>query len=353
MTLVWKEAPSNPVIEEQAIERAKAFRGVGLDARVVFGLRAADLSSANGFGSNVSAVGAGGGGSLVRLAVRTIDSSQATTARGRPVLICRGALVAAAALLARSYSNSSWAIVHDARAWYAAFSRDRGDGLAKRLGKNAIERFAFRFSDRNVVVSQALLGVAIARGAAPSLTSVIPPWIRQDTTTSASSDADVLYVGNSWHTAYQPETLVRPFLQELARALPDTMLGWLDAAADPVGEQLAANLWRRSVPPEVVAHYLRGASVSLLIREPSLTNATAAPTKAAQYFAAGCGVVTTPFPPAVAELCHVTGNGRVVSDLDPKLWAQAVRELMAKGDRRRLDLRDSTLDSWQSLIHSL
>src|SRR6185312_73893 len=67
--------------------------------------------------------------------------------------------------------------------------------------------------------------------------------------------------------------------------------------------------WRRSVDPDTLGPYLARARAALLIREASGTNAAAAPTKAFQYLTAGIAVVTTPHPPAVAELCRQLGRG--------------------------------------------
>src|SRR5262249_40927917 len=40
VTAVWKEPPSNPVIREQVLLRASAWRSLGFDARVALGIDA-------------------------------------------------------------------------------------------------------------------------------------------------------------------------------------------------------------------------------------------------------------------------------------------------------------------------
>jgi Glycosyl transferases group 1 len=350
VSLAWKEPPSSPVVFEQVIERGRAMREAGFAARAVFGLVDTDRSLTANFGEDVTLVTASGAGSLVML-VRRMMASAGTDCERSPILICRGAFVAVAALTARKISGADWVIVHDARGWYAREGIEKKDGLAARQGKPLIERFAFRRSDYNVVVSEALLGIALSLGANPASTRVIPPYTRLAGTSAEPppDPADVLYVGDSRHP-YQSEALVAPLLQSLASAKPETTFGWLDNAGPAEPEAIAANLWRRRIPHDQVESYLHRALVGLVIREPTVTNGVAFPTKALQYLTAGCAVVTTPYPPAIGEICRVTGSGRVVQSFEPEAWAQAVTELINHHPRRPLEFGSSVAASWTELL---
>jgi glycosyltransferase involved in cell wall biosynthesis len=152
---------------------------------------------------------------------------------------------------------------------------------------------------------------------------------------------------------YQSERVVGPLLRSLANAMPQITFGWLDNAASPEPEAIAVNLWRSHIPQEQVENYLQRASVGLVIREPTVTNGVAFPTKALQYLSAGCGVVTTPYPPAIGEICRVIGSGRVVQSLDPKVWAQAITELINDPTRGPLELGSSVAASWTELLRAM
>lgn len=355
VSLAWGEGPSDPLIGEQVIDRSLAFRGAGFDSSVLLGLPAPESESAGL--ETVTLVRGKGFGALVRI-IRGRMANLPERPGQAPVLVCRGALTAAAALLARASSaQARWAIVHDARGWYEAEGADKGDDRLRSGAKHVIEQLAFRHSDHNVVISEGLLGVGLARGASPETCSVIPQW--QARFTGAGPDqgaqgvglppsAEVLYVGNSWH-GHQADELVRPLLRGIAERLPQVVIGWLDAAAT-VPESVAPNLWRRSVAPEQVAAYLQRASVGLLIRQPTSTNAVAVPTKAAQYLAAGCGIVTSEYPPSIANLCIATQRGRVVSGFDPRDWSEAVAIVLEAPRQAGLDWRSDVIGAWQRIL---
>ena len=351
VTLVWKESPTNPLIREQVLERSQAFRSIGLESSVVLGLDADDIPP-DPIGPHVEVSRAGGLASLVRLARRTM--SRPAGSGPRPVLICRGALVASAALIARR--GRDWAVVHDARGWYAAESIDKQERRGRTMTKRMVERHAFRQSDQTVCVSQALLGIALAEGADPARTSVIPPFVAPAEVDAVSGEdadrCDVLYVGNSW-LPYQARPLIEPLLAGIADAIPEAQFCWLDAAAPADPERLAPNLSRRSVSFEEVPGYLRRAKVALLMRTPAGVNAAAAPTKATQYLAAGCRIVSSDYPPSIAELCRVTGRGRAVRGMDPVTWSDAVRQELALEPVEGLHLGDSVVENWDQILGSV
>jgi glycosyltransferase involved in cell wall biosynthesis len=206
-----------------------------------------------------------------------------------------------------------------------------------------------------VVVSQPLLGVALAYGADPGRVMIIPQYVEpfQPSEEPLPAEPDVLYVGNSMH-AYQGVELILPLIRGLAERMPAVTFGWLDSGL-PNGseEKIAPNLWRRSVSPDTLGGYLQRARAALLIREASGTNAAAAPTKAFQYLSAGIAVVTTPHPPAVAELCRQQGRGRVVYSLEPADWAEAVGAVLSANSRKSFDVHAQSIEAWAALLRGL
>ncbi|HXD58512.1 MAG TPA: glycosyltransferase [Thermoleophilaceae bacterium] len=351
VTAVWKEPPSNPVIREQVLLRAAAWRELGFDARVALGIDASarDLEVLEATGVPWSVFKPAGMPSLMRFV------GQVMREQGGGILVCRGALVAAAALLARKRIAQRWLILHDARGWYTAESETKREGRARRRAKRAVETAAFRGADHSVVVSQPLLGVGLAYGADPARVTIIPQYVEpfRPAEEPLPAEPDVVYVGNSMH-AYQSVELILPLLEGLAERMPDVTFGWLDSGlASGSEEKVSPNLWRRSVDPDTLGPYLARARAALLIREASGTNAAAAPTKAFQYLTAGIAVVTTPHPPAVAELCRQEGRGRVVYSLDPGDWAEAVGAVLSTNSRESFDAHGQSIDAWAALLRAL
>lgn len=350
VALVWREAPATPLIEEQIIERHRALRELGFDARVVFGLRAHQLPK--GTDPGITAERCQNFGSLVQLAGRAIAGAQSDSGKP-PILLCRSAAPTVAAMTARALHRLPCKVVHDCRGWESAQAREEGRAVA-RMRKAALERIALRGANHNVVVSATLMGVALSLGARPATTTLIPPLARPRTAGAhGDQPAQVIYVGDS-RAFYQSRDVLQPFLVSLAERVPAATFGWLDVAASGEPEWLRENLWRRSLPPEAVASQLEQASVALLIRARSRTNAVAAPTKAGQYLTAGCRILTTPFPVATAEICTTTGAGRVLRSLDSDEWAQAVRGSLDADQRNApADLYGRVIDRWSDLLRSL
>jgi Glycosyl transferase 4-like domain len=346
-TLVWKECPQNPVVLEQVLLRTQALRRHGLDAGSVFGGCTPDgvpreaLADAR-FENRTSIV------SLARLALSEI--------RGRDraaILICRGPLVTALAALLRRFAGRNARVVYDARSWYVGESRERGvEGPLRRLAKRLVEGLAYRRADHSVLVSQALVGIALSHGADPSKLTVIPQYVPDPVKADISHvpPAEVIYVATA-ALPYQPRDSIARLLESLADELPDVRFGWLDGASvedEPVF--VRDNLWRVRVPPESVFAVLERAHAGLIIRPPGLSNATAAPTKVAQYLSAGCAIVTAPTTPSAAEAALLHG-GEVVSDPEsPRSWAHAVADTLARprpgaeGGGRRV------IEQWAAVI---
>jgi glycosyltransferase involved in cell wall biosynthesis len=355
VTAVWKEAPTNPVIREQVLMRAASWRAVGFDARAAFGLDASprDMELLRHSPVPWTLFRAGGMPSLVRYVGCVMRGTPTRDDRAR-ILVCRGALVAAAALVARRSARERWLVLHDARGWYTAEAETKQEPAVRRRAKEAVEHAAFRASDYSVVVSETLLGVALAYGADPARTTVIPQYAHPfPPSESLPPEPDVLYVGNSVHR-YQTVELVAPLLRGLAQRMPSVTFGWLDAALAPgEGESLEPNLWRRSVPPEDVGPYIERAKAALLIREVSEDTAASSPTKAFQYLAAGTPVVTTPHPASVSQICLQNGWGRVVMSWDVDEWAAALADVLASASRHRLDVHGQSTAAWRQLLDTL
>jgi Glycosyl transferase 4-like domain/Glycosyl transferases group 1 len=356
VTAVWKEPPSNPVIREQVLLRAATWRELGFDSRVAIGLDASprDMELLRENLVPWALFPAGGMSELVRFVGRVMRGSRPEGA-ATPILVCRGALVAAAALLAREQASVPWLIVHDARGWYTAESETKREGAARRHAKQAVETTAFRASDHSVVVSETLLGVALAYGADPARTTVLPQYAHPFPPVQGAlpPEPDVLYVGNSVH-GYQTVELVAPLLRGLAQRMPSVTFGWLDVALPPdTSESLEPNLWRRSVRPDAVGPYIERAKAALLIREVSGDTAASAPTKAFQYMAAGTAVVTTPHPASVAQICRQDGRGRVVSSMNVEEWAAALSDVLSRPSSGPFDAYQHATQAWQELFESL
>jgi glycosyltransferase involved in cell wall biosynthesis len=356
VTAVWKEPPSNPVIREQVLLRAATWRALGFDSRVAIGLNASerDMELLRETVVPWALFPAGGMSELVRFLRRVMRGSR-PEGGAPPILVCRGALVAAGALLAREQDSVPWVIVHDARGWYTAESETKREGGARRRAKQAVETTAFRASDHSVVVSETLLGVALAYGADPARTTVLPQYAHPFPPMQGPlpAEPDVLYVGNSVH-GYQTVELIAPLLQGLAERMPSVTFGWLDVALPPdASESLAPNLWRRSVRPEAVGPYVERAKAALLIREVSGDTAASAPTKAFQYLAAGTPIVTTPHPASVAQICRQEGRGRVVSSMDVDAWAAALSDVLSGTTRGPFDAYHHATEAWRELFEAL
>jgi glycosyltransferase involved in cell wall biosynthesis len=356
VTAVWKEAPSNPVIREQVLLRAATWGNLGFDSRVAIGLDASarDMELLRQDFVPWGLFPADGMPSLVRFLGSVMRSSRPEGA-GRPMLVCRGALVAVGALLARTRVPERWLIVHDARGWYTAESDTKEESPGRHVAKVAVERFAFRASDYSVVVSETLLGVGLAYGADPSRTTVIPQYAHPFPPHPAPlpPEPDVLYVGNSVHR-YQTVELVAPLLRGLAQRMPSLSFGWLDAALPAEAtESLEPNLWRRSVAPDAVGPYIERARAALLIREVSDDTAASSPTKAFQYLAAGTPIVTTPHPASVSQLCRQQGRGRVVLSWNVDEWEAALTDVLRWPAPDRFDAHSHSTNAWKQLLDAL
>lgn len=335
-TIVRNEDPWHPVLREQVLLRAHAFASLGYESAVLV------------CGVDSHQPTADRPDELASVELRLVPSrglpafARATrsAARNADVLVCRGATPTVVALAARRLQlRRSPRVVYDARGWIYGERLDKGDGpLAARL-KGAVERYAFRHADRVVAPAQSLLGIAAAAGAAPERLTLIPQLasLGPGAADDPERTVDVVYVGTE-QAVYQPHDEIRDLLTRLADELPELELEWLDGNAGAEVERVRANLVRFCLPPSEVEERLRRARVGLIIRAASRTNLAAAPTKAAQYIAAGCRVVSGPDPPAVAEWA-MTGGGALVIDPDRcESWAAAIRAAIDSPRSPALDL---------------
>jgi glycosyltransferase involved in cell wall biosynthesis len=347
--MVWREGPANPVIHEQVVLRAAAFANSGFDSRVVFAgtprrdLRGGDLPTVH-FEERCSTI------ALARLVAAELRSRDVTT-----ILICRNSVVATVALLVRWATRARGGIIHDARGWYAGYSRDKGDGPLHRAAKRLVDRVAYRRADHTVVVSQALLGIALAYGADPASITVIPQFVPRSAPADPSElpPADVVTVTAS-APVYQTAERTASLLESLAERLPDVRFGWLDGSIETDRlVSVRANLWRARVSPEAVQSVLAQAHAGLVIRATGAMAAASAPVKAAEYRAAGCAVITGPSPPSTAELA-MHSDGEVVTEPESaEAWTRAVRAALDRPRPPRADYGQRVIDQWAAVMHDL
>jgi glycosyltransferase involved in cell wall biosynthesis len=348
-TLVWREEAANPVIREQVVLRAAGLAAAGFDSMVVF----AGTPRQNLLGRDLPPVrfeerrGILALAQLVAAELRSRDEST--------VLICRNSVVAAIAVLLRRVTRARGRIVHDARGWYEGHSLEQREARFLRVAKRLVDRVAYRHSDHSVVVSQALFGIALRHGADPARVTVIPQFVPAPVSNDPPRvpPADVVYVGTS-ATAYQPVASVSSLLESLAERLPSTRFGWLDGTCESERPILIReNLWRHRVAPDIVARVLALAHAGLVIRTPGPSNGVAAPTKTAQYRAAGCAVVTGPNPPSTAEIALHSGGEVVIDPEDPESWARAVRAVLERPRPGRADYGQPLIDQWAAVIERM
>ena len=346
ITLAWREDAANPVIREQVVLRAGALAACGFDsAAVLAGSPHRELAGTGlppvQFNERRSII------ALARLVATALRSRDVDT-----ILVCRNSVVASIAVLVRWVMRARGRIVHDARGWYEGHSLEQGEGRFLRAVKRLVDRVAYRHSDHSVVVSQALLGIALAHRATPRRVTVIPQFVPAPVPNDPPDvpAADVVYVGTA-ATAFQSTATVWSLLSSLAKRLPGTHFGWLDGSYE--GDQpifIRENLWRHRVPPDMVASVLALAHAGLVIRTPGLSNAVAAPTKAAQYRAAGCALITGPSPPSTAELALHSGGEVVTEPESPDAWARAVRAVLDRPRPARADYSQRVIDQWAAVM---
>ncbi len=362
LVAVWREPLDLPVIKEQILRRAAAWHRLGYTVRVAAALRKDDIERCTGaeeVGVSIRIARARRALSMPIWLRRVMKETP--TRDGLPnVIVCRGALATVGALIARLSLQQSWCVIHDARGWVTAESRDgAAERVTRRLAQSAIERIAFRQSDFTAVVSEALLGIALCKGADPQRCVLVSPYVDAPTESSQLKPADlpcppaqVIYVGNSM-MAYQGSAQIGAFLKDLSAMLPDISFGWLDLPFADGPLWINPNLWRISATPEQVQNYLQQADLGLLIRPSDRTNAAATPTKAVQYLTAGCKIITSSYPPSIAQLCEVTGVGVVVDGIDPAAWAGAISWILgsqAVGDTA-FQFHESSTRQWGRLLH--
>jgi glycosyltransferase involved in cell wall biosynthesis len=348
-TLAWREEAANPVIREQVVLRAGALAASGFDSAVVF----AGTPSRNLPGRNLPPVRFDERRSILALA--RLIAMVLRSGDGVTILICRNSVVASIAILVRRVTRARGHIVHDARGWYEGHSLEQGEGRFLRAVKRLIDRIAYRHSDHSVVVSQALLGIALAHRAAPGSVTVIPQFVPASVPNDPPDvpPADVVYLGTA-ATAFQSTATVESLLRSLAERLPSIRFGWLDGTyGDDQPVTIRKNLWRHRVAPDKVAGVLALAHAGLVIRTPGLSNAVAAPTKTAQYRAAGCAVVTGPNPPSTAEIALHSGGEVVIDPESAESWARAVRAALERPRPARVDYGEQPIDQWAAIIERM
>jgi glycosyltransferase involved in cell wall biosynthesis len=157
-------------------------------------------------------------------------------------------------------------------------------------------------------------------------------------------DRPVLVYSGGGASYQEPGRMIEAF-RELLREEPDAF--FLCLTTDPARFRAlfeAAGLPGESrrvvrLEPAEVGRYLRAGDAGLLIRDDSVLNRVASPTKFAEYLAAGVPVLTTPGAGDAPAVVESEGVGRVVADLAPRSIARAAIDLLRLPEEQRSVMR--------------
>lgn len=247
------------------------------------------------------------------------------------VVIARGVFASALAL----NDKRTYKVVFDARgAYHAEFSEYRvvnNDEIIASV--KHLEEQAIRESDAQLAVSQALLDYwNEAYGIDRTKTAeIIPCTLPQNTSFEPLDESerqrlrqehgispdDVLLVYSGSAAGWQSFTALFNWLagilsqQAHVRLLLMTSIDSLENTPLAVYADRVLILW---VEPHQVSQYLSMGDYGLLLREVSVTNRVASPTKFAEYLAAGLQVVISPHIGDFSEFVEKHGCGLVISD---------------------------------------
>jgi hypothetical protein len=222
-------------------------------------------------------------------------------------LIARGVLATWMALRAREAGLVDH-VCFDARGAYAAEWEEYriidDDALIQQF--RAVEAEAVAKSDMRIAVSEALVAHWRERyGYADEAHAVVPCTLGTVHITAVGSDADaqrgefgfgpmdvvLAYAGST--AGWQSFALLENIIGQVLAAQPNVKVLFL-CAPDPAIDALVANWLGRAlrtwVKPAEVPSVLAACDVALLLREESLTNRVASPTKFAEYLASGLPV---------------------------------------------------------------
>jgi len=230
------------------------------------------------------------------------------------VVMARGVFATKLALRARKMLKK-FKLVFDARgAYYAEFSEYQlSDSIEMIETVKRLEDEVLRQSDAQLAVSNALvnywktqynLDLSATAEIIPCTLShaaqhaLQPASSRQESRRALNvTDDEVLLVYSGSAAGWQSFTGLFDWLLQLMRAKPRVKLLLMtpvDTLANTPLAEMAERVILRWVSPQEVSQYLNMGDYGLLLREDSVTNQVASPTKFAEYLAAGLHVLISP-----------------------------------------------------------
>jgi glycosyltransferase involved in cell wall biosynthesis len=233
------------------------------------------------------------------------------------------------------------------------------DGLIAMVGQ--VEREAVQRSDFRLAVSEALVDhwrerynyhgadhvVVPCALAASHLADPGDPWETRKSLGFSPEDVVLVYSGSA--AGWQSFTLLERAVSTILATQPRVKVLFL-SPPDPAIEALVANWSGRAlrmwVKPHEVQAVLNACDHALLIREDTITNRVASPTKFAEYLACGLPVIISAHIGDFSETVRKQGLGTVYND-DRNL---PMLERPLDGERRRL--RELAMAAFAKTAHN-
>ena len=250
------------------------------------------------------------------------------------LVMARGVFATALALNTKQTFSKKFSVIFDARgAYYAEFSEYRVlDDDAIIASVKRLEEQALRDTDKQLAVSNALVNYwkqdyGIDRAAT---TEIIPCTLSQNTTATPPNESerqqlrqqhaiapnDVLLVYSGSAAGWQSFNALFNWLAEILSEQSNVRLLLMTPIESLENTALADYADRviiRWVEPHKVKQYLSMGDYGLLLREESVTNRVASPTKFAEYLAAGLKVIVSPHIGDFSEFVEKHDCGLVIS----------------------------------------
>ncbi len=248
--------------------------------------------------------------------------------------MARGVFASALALNVKQTSSKKFSVIFDARgAYHAEFNEYRlvnDDAIIASVKR--LEERALRETVRQLAVSNALVkywkeAYRIDRTATAE---IIPCTLSQNTTAKPSNETerqqlrqqhgisadDVLLVYSGSAAGWQSFTALFNWLAELLSEQGNVrlmLMTQIESLENTALADFADRVMIRWVEPQMVKQYLGMGDYGLLLREESITNRVASPTKFAEYLAAGLKVIVSPHIGDFSEFVEKHGCGLVIS----------------------------------------
>jgi hypothetical protein len=271
--------------------------------------------------------------------------------RGALSMLCRGPVATAHALRLRDRGVVQ-TVGYDGRGavaaeWeeYAVAPSARWVGLAP-----AIEAMAVRQSNFRLAVSEKLVRYWRERYDYDSNAHVIVPCTLSDNHDRLTVDQNeiralrnqlgfrvdniiICYSGSAaeWHSLDLLDTWLYPIMRRDPRV---SLLVLSQASLDTlrIRRELGGRMRQLWVPPQQVAKYLSLADYGFLFRRDTVTNRVSAPTKFAEYLAAGLKILISPWIGDYSDLVERENLGCVARNADDQISLKST----GVDDRRRM-----------------